>query len=275
MIKFEEIVNANKSKSSQLETMIRDFLFTKKNRPKNKCIQFEIIEYIYLIEDLSHDLRFYSAIALGHKSIEMLSVEKMCLALKLLNSLEKNGLDFESSDNFRKDITHATFSLKAIKLFLYLFLSDKESFYKELKIVFNLVKTIDTKSLGNGFFQSSTNIIRTLGLAFLCSHRIGLKENDILELSEKVLFLGLFNDKKKRKLDGDIILSDVSLIKFSSYREFFNATKTDSLMRFIVENEDLNFLRYQLMMMCLRHRNVLDEQGYHKMFTLFFKGCDV
>ncbi|MDP5129523.1 MAG: hypothetical protein NWQ54_01475 [Paraglaciecola sp.] len=175
--------------------LIKKIIYDKTFRPKNLKDQADLLILIHSTQEFPLYHRLNALTAYCHKVMESMQLDLVddAISLVLKNLDEVNALEY--SDYIRNDKNHIKFSMLTVLWHLYLFKGDIVPFLDVGIMCVSEFEAIDSRILTKGFYQTCTNLIRCLCVAYLGASIAGNVEAEekIFNLIEKALWLGIVN----------------------------------------------------------------------------------
>lgn len=145
---------------------VRGFLYTKHSRPKDLPDQLLVLEALSQWPSLSIFDRSFALVASAHKACELVDVERCRALLPRLGAAlgEASGLPPRAA--LRMDRTHLVFSILNVAMNLSLLVGDPVLDDHARRVIAE-VEGLDPRRTTGYLYNSSSNILKTLGLALL------------------------------------------------------------------------------------------------------------
>ncbi len=188
------------------EKLITKIIYDKNHRPDKISDQAALLKKIHGIAGLSLCHRLNAATAYSHKAMESMSNNDVLDAINLINNNLSLVDSVGESDYLREDSIHIRYSMLCVLWHLYFFIGDYNSFLSVGDDSSLGISELTEFNVGPAFYQTCTNIVRILAIAYLKALVVkdSAKADDALKNIERILWLGL-------------VKSDNHKIKFKEY----------------------------------------------------------
>lgn len=186
---------------------IFDIIYKKRKRPLSLIDQYYLLRNLSCLTSLGPSHRLNALIAAGHKAMEVMSsefVEDVLAEIEI--SLDEYREEASASSRIREDGTHVRFSAYSVLFHLYVWRADFVGFKRTTEKAVEEYGNLNFRQLGQGFYQTCTNVTRCIGAAYVCKiiDGKGGKVSYLVDMIFSALYQG-------------VLRSDKSTVKFQEF----------------------------------------------------------